>query len=84
MMMIMVIIIVIIERLRAFRRTNQREGYTVMMTMMMMASMSYCVRHHPHDASVVNEHDLIPKMIRPFIGMSAGVLSSLGMAKTKY
>jgi hypothetical protein len=29
-----VIIIIIIERLRAFRRTNQREGCTVMMTMM--------------------------------------------------
>ena len=36
MMMIMVIIIVIIERLRAFRRTDQLEEHTVVMTMMMI------------------------------------------------
>ena len=32
----MIITIVTIERLRAFRRTNQREEYTVMMVVMMM------------------------------------------------
>ena len=35
MMMIMIILIVIIERLRAFRRTDQLEEHTVVMTMMM-------------------------------------------------
>ena len=35
-MMIMIILIVIIERLRAFRRTDQLEEHTVVMTMMMM------------------------------------------------
>ena len=35
-MMIMIILIVIIERLRAFRRTDQPEEHTVVMTMMMI------------------------------------------------